>query len=241
MLDAFGIDAGEGLERLRFSERLRQLTDVQVDELEEFFELDRHAEDPWESGFRLFVSHVAASVRQLLPLAQSLRRYGIVPFLAHEQIAPGARWHDVLLRALRSAHGVLSVHADGFGNSPWCNQEIGIAIGRDLLVIPVRAGEDPSGFVAEIQAVRWNPEAQQTAIDNIVTRLRNDPRTSSALSEALSRQLKFSGSFDRSDFLVAELQEFDELSPAARRQCELALKFNDQVQGRGNAMALLAA
>ena len=58
--------------------------------------------------------------------------------------------------------------------------------------------------------------------------------------QALARSLKFSSSFNESDFLVGELDNLAELSEHARKAIQTALKFNDQVRGRANARALIA-
>ena len=134
---------------------------------------------------------------------------------------------------------LLSFHTDGFRASPWCGQEIGFALGRGVPVIPVKAGEDPSGFVGEIQAIRWNPQAAQVAESHIIERLKSDPKTAMAFGDALARSLKFSHSFNELDFLVGELDDFAELSDNARNDIKSALKFNDQVRGRANARALI--
>ncbi len=186
MLDALEIPEVEGRQANRFRARLALLTNAQTQELKSFFEIGIQRQDHWRPGFRLFVSHVAASVQELVPLTDRLKRFGIAPFLAHEDINPGARWHLEITSALESMDALLSFHTDGFRASPWCGQEIGFALGRGVPVIPVKAGEDPSGFVGEIQAIRWNPQAAQVAENHIIERLKSDPKTAMAFGDALA-------------------------------------------------------
>ena len=242
LLDALGIEEfrDRRVDRnARFARRLELLDDEQTAELLHFLEPDRELLGPWEPGFKLFVSHVAASVAELLPLTERLESYGIIPFLAHKDINPGQRWHEQLVNALDTMDALLSFHSNGFAASPWCGQEIGFALGRKVTVVPVRAGEDPSGFVAQIQAIRWQANNAQAAADLVVKHLRGDRNSAELLGNALARGLKYSSSYDRSDFLVAESDKCRPLTKTAQRDIELALKFNDQVRGRRNAESLL--
>ena len=75
MLDALGVPALEGGTGREVRRRLDLLDAVQVAELRDFFEIDREPRHPWGHGFRLFVSHVAASVQELLPLTAPAYRF----------------------------------------------------------------------------------------------------------------------------------------------------------------------
>src|SRR5262245_38559166 len=108
MLNALGVPALEGGRDERIRRRLELLDVEQVAQLRELFAIDREPRPHWGTGFRLFVSHVAASVRELLPLTERLQAYGIEPFLAHRDINPGRRWHGELISALRTMDALLS-------------------------------------------------------------------------------------------------------------------------------------
>ena len=57
-------------------------------------------------------------------------------------------------KALFSMHALLPLLTDGFHDSNWTDQEIGIAVGRGVPVISVKLGTDPYGFIAKYQAVQ---------------------------------------------------------------------------------------
>jgi hypothetical protein len=239
MLDAVGVENAAGARDARFRARLQTASDAQLAPLREFFDLRSERHRHWGLDFKLFVSHVAAAVGDLLPLAQQLKNYGIEPFLAHEHIAPGLRWHEELTHALGTMDALLSFHGVGFNQSPWCNQEVGFALGRGVTIIPVAAGEVPSGFMGEIQAIRWRPAQLQDVTDAVLARIRENHAARHALGEALSRRLKFSTSFAQTDFLIAQLQQLGVLSAAAQHQVSLGIRFNNQV-GVGEAVLALA-
>lgn len=238
LLDTVGTDDAPGGRDERFRARLRTVTDEQLAVLQDFLDLHLERHRHWGSDFRLFVSHSAAGVADLLPLTRRLKDYGIEPFLAHEHIAPGRRWHEELTHALGTMDCLMSFHGPGFNQSPWCNQEVGFALGRNVAIIPVAAGEVPSGFMAEIQAIRWRANAVQDVVDFVLARIRDNAAAARALGEVQARRLKLSGSFAESEFFVAQLQQLRNLSDAARHQVMLGARFNNQVGGGEEVLAL---
>ncbi len=58
--------------------------------------------------------------------------------------------------ALRSMHALAALITPGFHESKWTNQEIGWALGRGILLLPIRMGADPLGFIGSVQAIPGN-------------------------------------------------------------------------------------
>lgn len=106
----------------------------------------------WLSGyFRLFLSHVSLVKAKAAQLQTSLRRYGISGFVAHEDIEPTKEWQNEIEKALMSMDALVAILSPGFKESNWTDQEVGVAVGRDVLVVPIRKGLDPYGFIAKYQ------------------------------------------------------------------------------------------
>ncbi|MDO5969073.1 hypothetical protein Q4Q35_04565 [Flavivirga aquimarina] len=59
--------------------------------------------------------------------------------------------------ARRNRKGLFSMDAfcavlmEGFKESNWTDQEVGVAVGRNVLIIPIRRGLDPYGFIGKYQ------------------------------------------------------------------------------------------
>ncbi|MBX3110240.1 MAG: toll/interleukin-1 receptor domain-containing protein [Fimbriimonadaceae bacterium] len=115
--------------------------------------IDSDDEDElWKRGLlRLFVSHRSSDRVRLSKLKVKLREYGIDCFLAHEDIQETKAWRDMIKQGLQSCHAMVTVGSNGFKESIWCNQEIGWALCRGILVLPLLAGEPPEGFHSDIQ------------------------------------------------------------------------------------------
>ncbi len=107
-----------------------------------------------DDGFRLFISHLASQASYLKQVKEGLASLGISAFIAHYDIKPSREWEDEILNALNSCEALAAVLHTGFHDSPWTDQEVGYALGRGLLVVPVMFGEPPKGFLNRFQAIR---------------------------------------------------------------------------------------
>jgi hypothetical protein len=58
----------------------------------------------------------------------------------------------------------IAVHTPNFSKSIWTQQEIGFAVGRNIKIISIKMGEDPTGFISKNQALpRKNRTAEEIA------------------------------------------------------------------------------
>lgn len=109
----------------------------------------------WEPNhFRLFLSHLSSFKKQIGKLQSALAKYGISAFVAHVDIEPTKEWQDEIEAGLYSMDALAAILMPGFKESNWTDQEVGIAIGRGVLVIPVIRGLDPYGFIGKFQGLQ---------------------------------------------------------------------------------------
>jgi hypothetical protein len=76
--------------------------------------------------------------------------YGIDSFVAHEDIVGGAEWLQQIRIALHSCDALVGILHEGFRESPWCDQEVGIVLGREKPVIPLSMDLLPYGFFGTV-------------------------------------------------------------------------------------------
>lgn len=126
----------------------------------------------WRNGyFRMFISHITSKKKQASRLKTVLEDYGITSFVAHEDINPTKEWQKEIQRALNSMDCMSAMLYDGFHQSNWCDQEVGIALGRNITVLPLLPDSDPYGFLGEYQGVKIKgmyPEALAKEIFKIL-------------------------------------------------------------------------
>lgn len=140
----------------------------------------------WLSGyFRLFLSHVSLVKSKMAQLQRSLRRYGISGFVAHEDIEPTKDWQSEIEKALMSMDALVAVLSPGFKESNWTDQEVGVAIGRDVLVVPIRKGLDPYGFIAKYQGYLGDGKTIGDVAEGVFKILAANPKTKGKMGDVL--------------------------------------------------------
>lgn len=82
-------------------------------------------------------------------LTVELELRGISSFVAHEDITPSLEWQNELELALRSMHALAALLTAEFHASKWPDQQTGFALGKGVLVVPLRLGTGPYGFIGK--------------------------------------------------------------------------------------------
>jgi hypothetical protein len=136
--------------------------------------------DVWPPGrIRLFFSHTSAHRALIGEIATALEYWPFACFVAHEEIEPSLAWQEVIESALATCDALVAFFTADFRESAWCDQEVGWALGRGLVTIPVGLYIDPHGFAGSIQAV---PASLEDSAADIAERV------ASALTTAVFRQ-----------------------------------------------------
>ena len=147
---------------------------------------DDEVQHLWAVGrFRLFLSHISADRLAVSRLKGALRELGVDAFVAHEDIEPSKEWQHEIELALRTMHALAAVITPDFRKSNWTDQEVGWALGRGKVVVPIRLGSDPHGLMGKYQAVRGNLEEPEGLAWGIVTTLLSNPKSSDQMRPAV--------------------------------------------------------
>lgn len=118
----------------------------------------------WKPGyFRLFISHLSEYKVSASNLKECLQNYGIDGFVAHEDITPSKEWEQEIESALFSLDALCAIVVPGFERSRWCDQEVGIALGRKKMVFSIKKGKNPYGFFGKYQALPSQGNANDMA------------------------------------------------------------------------------
>lgn len=126
--------------------------------------------DCWRSGyFRIFISHLTENKESATYLKIQLARYGIDCFVAHEDIEPSKLWQTEIEKALASMDLLCAILTPNFYQSKWCDQEVGIALGRAIPTLSIKKGADPHGFIGKYQAIKAKKTAEAVAKDVVET------------------------------------------------------------------------
>lgn len=193
---------------------------------------EEHLSRLWQPGFfRLFLSHKADHKKFAGELKEELGLYGVSCFVAHEDIEPTREWQNEIETALFSMHALVALLTKGFSDSNWTDQEVGVAIGRGVPVIPVRRGLDPYGFIGKYQALTGHKKKAGELTKELYEILWAMPRLKEQLTESLVSRFEGAESFSHANTLMGYLDDkIERVSPALIERLDKAQGNNSQVR-----------
>lgn len=108
----------------------------------------------WTYGtLRIYLSHSSKKKQLITQIKLELSEFGIEGLVAHEGTEPTKEWLDEIRLALNTCHALAAILCHGFKTSQYSDHEVGHALQRGLLMIPVRLEIDPYGFMAPLQGI----------------------------------------------------------------------------------------
>jgi hypothetical protein len=117
--------------------------------------------------------------------------------------------------------------------SRWCDQEVGWAIARGVLIVPMKIEADPHGFIGKYQAVTipapTNPYVAAALVFDVLAR---SPATSEAMAPAIVRRYTNSDSVDntRTAYVLLETIPDAAWTDSMIEQVDRAANNNSQVR-----------
>jgi hypothetical protein len=189
--------------------------------------------DCWKEGyFRLFLSHESPRKVDASALQEALEKFAISAFVAHLDIKPMREWQIEIEKALWTSDALAALLTPRFHAGDWGDQEIGVAIGRRILIIPVKLGLDPYGFIAKYQAILGERKTHEQLATEIKDILKTNEITQKRLAQAVVYKFCKSDSFQQSKDNFRLLREFEQLIDAnMATELENALQNNGQING----------
>lgn len=184
----------------------------------------------WFPGhLRLFISHLAEHKKEVGLLKSMLESYGISAFIAHVDIEPTKPWQSEIELALSTADAVVAILTPGFHESKWTDQEIGFALGRGLLVITLKMGLDPYGFMGHEQALSCG-ELNAALAQSIFEILVEHKQTIKRMAQAVVKLFVASNSFAEAKKNVALLERVEYWDKQLAEEVAFATEANSQIR-----------
>ena len=182
-----------------------------------------------EGSIRVFISHVAKYKTLSTEIKVGLADFAIASFVAHEDIEPTAEWQTEIELALFSMDMLVALWTEGFSESEWTDQEIGIAIGRKVPIVSVALGVDPYGFRGKFQAILGSNKNDKQILNEILGILFKRDRIRDVANDAFIKKVANAESYKRANFLARYLPMLDQLSPEQEQALVEAFNSNSQV------------
>lgn len=165
-------------------------------------------------------------------LRKALAEIHINAVMARHSIRPGADWERTIRTHLKNSAALVCVATAGFSTRPWCQQEIGWALGRHVPILWIRYGdaEAPTGFLASRQALIPEESEEPTVIARSVLRwLAEQPQIHASLADVLLSALERAKNYNEARSVAGLLAELTELTPDEWQRVEGAASSNNQV------------
>lgn len=197
---------------------------------------------PWRDGsFRLFISHTTAHREWVGRFKTSLANFCIDGFVAHVDIEPTSEWMQTIEGALSTCDALVAVLTDDFHESKWTDQEVGYAIARHVLIVPIAQGLMPYGLMSRYQAITDAVDAEPGVLSYRLMRLLlSRDLTEDKMSDALVYGLEHSDSFNETRRLMNAVEQIAWWTPQRLRRLERALD-NYEVSQEFNAPSTIRA
>ena len=165
-------------------------------------------------------------------LRKELAVLGVDATMARHSIRPGADWAQTIRTHLEASSALLCVASQGYTASPWCQQEIGWAIGRNLPVLWVRyeAGEHSVAFLAAQQdLIPLDVSNSAHIAENVGSWLASAEETREEMKAALLAAFADSQSFRQTRCIANVIGTLGSLTKDEWRQIDAAAEENPQV------------
>lgn len=209
----------------------RQESGVLVDQTLQHKAVDsKLIERLWGAGHvRLFISHKTTAKIEAGEYKKVLLPYGVSSFVAHEDIEPTLEWQEEIERALFTMDVLVAMLTPDFHDSCWTDQEVGIAMGRRVPVIPIRLGQVPYGFIGKYQALGGTLSESKTTAERVYEILWKTSSIHSRLCEALIIAFENAASFSQANTIMKRLMTIEQLPHDLIDRAEKAPSVNNQV------------
>lgn len=184
----------------------------------------------WQPGqFRVFISHVSKHKDLATEICSHLNKYHISSFIAHKDIQPAKEWMDEIYLALQTCDCVISMMTEEFHESKWTDQEVGISMGLNKLIIPVDLGSEVYGFLSKYQ---WLKAGKMTAEDissRVFDILNTHNLSKKKFSEAIVNKFESSYSFSSAKENTSLLERLEYLDAELISRIQIATRINGQI------------
>jgi hypothetical protein len=138
-----------------------------------------------DGGFRLFLSHSSVNKVLVAEVKKELLCYGVQSFVAHEDITPSKEWLREIQNALQTCNALVAFLSERFRSSDYCDHEVGYALCRSILVIPVSLEKmNPYGLMAPLQSFSAYNKGPKRIAEEIWTLISSDARTKALALDA---------------------------------------------------------
>ena len=194
-------------------------------------------------NLNIFVSYSSTDAKIAGEIKKCLEEFGQDVFLAHDDIQSGSQWETEILKNLTTTDVFMSLETENLQGSRWCQQEIGVAIEKKLIIIPLLvAGAEvkPTGFHGKYQGFRIHLGDLRESMRRLLIQQGIIEDTEDTVAEKRILALERSNSWKEAGENAGRVVEVeDQLSAGQKIRVARAALSNPEVSGSFLAMNTL--
>ena len=179
---------------------------------------------------RVFLSYHSNARKTASRVRGFLSAFGMDVFLAHEDLEASVEWQKEILKKLRKCDVFIPLLTKSFHSSLWTDQETGIAVAREKMIIPLKFSIVPYGFIGKFQALKARRDLDATCW-RIALTIASKPVLRETVTEGVITAFLESGSFEQSASRARALLKFAPFSAAQLNRIVQGGAENTQVYG----------
>ncbi len=158
---------------------------------------------------------------------------GYQTFVAHDDILGSRIWEEEIIKAIKESDFFIPLISKEFKESPFTDQETGIAVCLEKKIIPVKLNEvNPYGFIGKYHALQYRNDVNNLALTIAQIELIHEPQSpyyQKALNSIVHAFCK-SISFEVANATIQILCKCNDLSSNHLTQIVRAVKTNFQIE-----------
>lgn len=166
---------------------------------------------------------------------------GYETFIAHDDIPGSTIWKEEIIKAIKNADFFIPLISKEFRESPFTDQETGIAVCLKKKIIPIKLDEtNPYGFIEKYQALQYKNNINKLALTIAQIGLIYEPQSSyhQKVLNSIVHAFCKSMSFEIANATIQILCKCNDLSPHQLIQIVKAIKTNSQIENAYGLNAL---
>lgn len=174
----------ESMQMIRYLFSKYNITSRKIDEL--YSQYDFSTNKKTEINETAFISYSNHNKEHCALIKDALQEIGLDGFLAHEDINISREWADEIFNQIKHGDIFIALLSKDFKKSDYCSQEVGMALQRSCMIIPLSIdGTESYGFLNRIQSKHVSNINQMQeeivnyypyAMTNIILSKLNNPR-----------------------------------------------------------------
>jgi tetratricopeptide (TPR) repeat protein len=142
----------------------------------------------------VFVSYATADRKEALSVCKAIERRGVKCWISCRDVAPGANYQEVIVRAIREARAMVLVFSDAANNSDEIKKELSLASRHQVPIMALRIEDvEPSdAFAYELSTRQWIDafEGWDKSLDALNARLQQIAGETSAAAQPERRSVR---------------------------------------------------